>query len=88
MAFTRPHLRRFLHVAAAALCLWAGPLRAEEPGLAFGIISTQSASGLRAKWGPVIEDLSAALGRPVEQRTFEDYASVVWSLRSNEVQLA
>ncbi len=85
--------RRIALFAAATLAapLWMGVgarALAQPAELAFGLITVQSADQIVAMWAPVLGDLEDAVGMPVRADVFEDYAGVVWSLRSGAVQLA
>lgn len=56
--------------------------------LRFGVQGAAAGSTLRALWGPLIEELGSALGRPVEVHFFGDYQSTVEALREGKVQIA
>ena len=81
-------IRRAVMLGVALLAL-ARPLSAtEDKPLGFGLISTQPAGVLAEQWGPIVDDLSSALGRPVRMQFFTDYAGVIHSLQAGEIQLA
>jgi phosphonate transport system substrate-binding protein len=54
----------------------------------FGFISTESSSGLKAAWQPVLEDMSKATGLKVNAFFATDYAGVIEAMRFNKVQVA
>ena len=56
--------------------------------LAFGIISTESATGLRLGFEPFLEKLSARLGIKVRGFYASDYAGVIEAMRFGKVHLA
>ncbi len=77
-------------LTAAGLAL-ATPALAERENpetLAFGIISTESTTALRDKWTPMLEELEAALGIPVEPFFASDYAGVIEGMRFDKVDVA
>lgn len=65
-----------------------GGAPAEDGELIFGVISTESAIGLRKDFAPLAEDLSAALGQPVRVFYAPDYAGVIEAMRFGKVHLA
>jgi phosphonate transport system substrate-binding protein len=80
--------RRHLLAAgfAAIVALPFATAHAEE--LAFGVISTESSTNLKADWEPFLADMGKAIGVPVRGFYATDYASVVEAMRFNKVQLA
>ncbi|MDB5364173.1 MAG: phnD [Rhodospirillales bacterium] len=83
-------LRRIRLLAAALLLgLTAGAAHAEaQKELAFGVISTESASSLRTQWEPFFAEMSKAIGVPVKGFYATDYAGIIEGMRFNKVQLA
>lgn len=77
-------------VLAAFLLAWSAfsPAWAEEPPLAMGLGSTDSREAVLDAWGPILEDLSARIGRRVEPLVLDDYAGIIWYLASGKAQLA
>ncbi|MGD9831657.1 MAG: phosphonate ABC transporter substrate-binding protein [Piscinibacter sp.] len=76
-----------LAAAAAAITL-AGTAVAQTQEINFGFISTESSSGLKAAWQPVLEDMSKATGVKVNAFFATDYAGVIEAMRFNKVQVA
>jgi len=72
-------------IAAAALSTQAHAEEAKP--LNFGIISTESSTNLKSVWQPVIDDLSRAIGVPVNPFFASDYAGIIEGMRFNKVQL-
>jgi len=61
---------------------------AEEPGLSFGLVSVMSAEQNEALWRPLLDSLGRHLAVAVEPYTAQDYAAIVWALKSGRNQLA
>lgn len=84
-------MKLIARAAAAALALTlAGPAAAERENpetLFFGILSTESSSAQREKWGPFLEDMEAAIGMPVEPFFAADYAGVIEGMRFDKVDV-
>jgi phosphonate transport system substrate-binding protein len=80
-------LRVLLPVALCAVLL-SPPVRAEEEALHFGLISSMSPQSLQEIWQPLVEDMSAAIGRKVVADTYDDYAGVIWAMGADKVQIA
>ncbi|MEM0990240.1 MAG: phosphonate ABC transporter substrate-binding protein [Pseudomonadota bacterium] len=78
-------------LAAAAIAVGlATPVMAERENpdtLYFGILSTESSSAQREKWGPFLEDLQEAIGLPVEPFFASDYAGVIEGMRFDKVDV-
>jgi phosphonate transport system substrate-binding protein len=66
----------------------SSPAVAPSTELAFGIISTESATGLRLGFEPFLEKLSARLGIKVRGFYASDYAGVIEAMRFGKVHLA
>jgi len=62
----------------------AGPMKE----LNFGIISTESQANLRPLWEPFVAALSKSIGIPSRAFYATQYASVIESMRFNQVQIA
>lgn len=56
--------------------------------LNFGIISTESTTGLKEGFEPFLSDMSKALGLPVKSFFASDYAGVIEGMRFGKVHLA
>ncbi len=82
--------RRLVWAVAAALCLPAGrpAAAADIAALSFGLISTESAQGLKESFGPFLADMERALGLPVTAFFASDYAGVVEAMRFGKVDVA
>ncbi|MEM6622313.1 MAG: phosphonate ABC transporter substrate-binding protein [Pseudomonadota bacterium] len=78
-------------LAAAAIAVGlATPVMAERENpdtLYFGILSTESSSAQREKWGAFLEDLQEAIGLPVEPFFASDYAGVIEGMRFDKVDV-
>ncbi|MEJ0070779.1 MAG: phosphonate ABC transporter substrate-binding protein [Pseudomonadota bacterium] len=82
-------MRRRHLLAAGIAAIAAMPLAAAQAEeLAFGVISTESSTNLKADWEPFLADMGKAIGMPVRGFYATDYASVVEAMRFNKVQLA
>jgi phosphonate transport system substrate-binding protein len=76
-------------VAVAAIVGVVPPVAAETPNpLTFGIISTESAGTLTARFQPFLEDMGKALGVQVKSFVADDYAGIVDAMRRSEVDVA
>ena len=64
------------------------PLEADPEEINFGIISTESTQNLRRQWEPFLEDMSEALGMPVNGFYASDYAGVIEAMRFGQVTVA
>ena len=82
-------LRKVMASAAVVAILAVGPASAEElTEINFGIISTESSQALQASFGPFLEDMSEALGVPVNPFFASDYAGVIEAMRFDKVDVA
>ena len=62
---------------------------ADSPNpLTFGLISTESAGTLTARFQPFLEDMGKALGVQVKSFVADDYAGIVDAMRRREVDVA
>ena len=80
-------------ILAAALAVGltlpaAADERTNPEKLFFGILSTETSSAQREKWGPMLEDLEASIGIPVEPFFASDYAGVIEAMRFDKVDVA
>jgi phosphonate transport system substrate-binding protein len=76
--------------SAAILVGLSGPALAERENpeeLYFGILSTESSSAQREKWGPFLEAMEASLGMPVKPFFAADYAGVIEGMRFDKVDV-
>lgn len=64
------------------------PLESDPDEINFGIISTESTQNLRQQWEPFLEDMSEALGLPVNGFYASDYAGVIEAMRFGQVTVA
>jgi phosphonate transport system substrate-binding protein len=71
----------------AAFALVLACSAADLAELNFGLISTESAQGLKKDWEPIRTDLEKAVGLPVKLFIAPDYAGVIEAMRFNKVQL-
>lgn len=77
-------------VVAAGLATSAVPALAERENpdeLFFGILSTESSSVQREKWGPFLEAMEENLGMPVKPFFASDYAGVIEGMRFDKVDV-
>ncbi|CAN5217711.1 phosphate/phosphite/phosphonate ABC transporter substrate-binding protein [soil metagenome] len=65
-----------------------GPPKAPpvEP-LKFSILSTENASAQRVKWGPFLDDLSKAIGRPIQPFFASSYAPLIEGMRFGQTDV-
>ena len=64
------------------------PLEGDPEEINFGIISTESTQNLRRQWEPFLEDMTEALGMPVNGFYASDYAGVIEAMRFGQVTVA
>jgi phosphonate transport system substrate-binding protein len=79
-----------LAAAAALTTTLATPALAERENpetLFFGILSTESSSAQREKWGPFLQAMEDSLGLPVEPFFAADYAGVIEGMRFDKVDV-
>jgi phosphonate transport system substrate-binding protein len=81
-------LRRTFCALIIASALSAPAFAQEADTLTFGMVSSESATNLKARWLPVMDDLSRVLGRQVKPFFASDYAGVIEAMRFNKVQVA
>jgi phosphonate transport system substrate-binding protein len=74
--------------ATAAVAQDYEPLEGDPEVINFGIISTESTQNLRRQWEPFLEDMSEALGMPVEGFYASDYTGVIEAMRFGQVTVA
>lgn len=65
-----------------------GACAPEIAEIEFGILSTESQDNLQPKWDPLLEDMSAAVGRPVIGFYATDYTGVIEGMGAGKVQIA
>lgn len=70
------------------IVLLAVSAKAEEKALSFGIISTMESRTLMEIWGPLVDDMSTAVGIPITTKVFDDYAGVIWAMDTGRIQIA
>ncbi|MBF0480141.1 MAG: phosphate/phosphite/phosphonate ABC transporter substrate-binding protein [Desulfovibrionaceae bacterium] len=66
----------------------AAPSAVSAEGLGFGLLSVASAEAVTGYWRPLLDALGDRLGLKVEPRMYDDYAGVIWAMKSGEVQIA
>jgi phosphonate transport system substrate-binding protein len=79
-----------LAATAALTTALATPALAERENpesLYFGILSTESSSAQREKWGPFLQAMEDSLGMPVEPFFAADYAGVIEGMRFDKVDV-
>ena len=79
-----------LAATAALTTALASPALAERENpetLFFGILSTESSSAQREKWGPFLQAMEDSLGIPVEPFFAADYAGVIEGMRFDKVDV-
>ena len=64
------------------------PLDGDPDEINFGVISTESTQNLRRQWEPFLDDMSEALGMPVNGFYASDYAGVIEAMRFGQVTVA
>ena len=82
-------LTRFVATAALAFGL-ASPALADRENpeeLFFGILSTESSSAQREKWGPLLAAMEDSLGMSVKPFFASDYAGVIEAMRFDKVDV-
>lgn len=79
--------RTMLAMLATTAALWM-PAHASAEDVNFGIISTESSSGLKAAWQPLLEEMQKATGLTIRPFFATDYAGVIEAMRFNKVQVA
>jgi len=82
-------MKRLILAGLVAFTLATTPVHAEEiKELHFGLIATESSSGLSKTFQPLIDDLQKALGIPVKAYFAQDYAGVIEGMRFKKVDIA
>jgi phosphonate transport system substrate-binding protein len=82
--------RRLIIAAVCALIVAAcGGKKAAVEGppaeLHFGVLTTESAADLQAKWEPILADMSKAIGIPVKGSYLTNYTALVEAMRFKQV---
>ncbi|HLN22467.1 MAG TPA: phosphate/phosphite/phosphonate ABC transporter substrate-binding protein [Patescibacteria group bacterium] len=80
-------LRVLLPVALCAALL-SSSVRAEDEPLHFGLVASLSPQSLQELWQPLLDDMTAVIGRKVVADTYDDYAGVIWAMGADRVQIA
>jgi phosphonate transport system substrate-binding protein len=85
-----PMNRRFVLALslASGFATLALPVPAQDREINFGIISTESSSGLKSAWQPMLDDLQKSTHIKVNAFFAPDYAGVIEAMRFNKVQVA
>lgn len=75
-----------LAVAPLALSACSKPDAAQTP-LVFSVLSAEDQATFGPLWKPLLDDLSKAIGRPVEPRFSSSYALLVTAMQNNQTQI-
>ncbi|PSW16855.1 phosphonate ABC transporter substrate-binding protein [Photobacterium sanctipauli] len=83
-------IKKFGRTLALAACVIAPTAAmAETPKeINFGIITTDAQQSLKQRWMPMLDDLSEALGIPVNAYFAPDYAGIIQGMRFKKVDFA
>lgn len=83
-------VRGIIHFLAITCFLFiaVGAEAASMKELNFGIISTESRSGLKSMWEPMLRDMEKKTGIKVNAYFASDYAGIIEAMRFNKVQIA
>src|SRR5688500_18984573 len=77
-----------LTLASSSATFATGPATADPTELSFGVISTESAVGLREGFEPFLEQLSRTLNVKVKGFYASDYTGVIEAMRFGKVHVA
>lgn len=80
--------RALFTLASSSAILAAAPATTDPTELSFGVISTESAVGLREGFEPFLEQLSRTLGMKVKGFYASDYTGVIEAMRFGRVHVA
>lgn len=86
--FTRLTAAAVLATGLATSALPALADREDPKEINFGILSTESSSAQREKWGPLLKALEESLDMPVKPFFAADYAGVIEAMRFDKVDIA
>ena len=82
---------RILAIALLAFAGWVTPSAATDPSwpkeLTFALLSTENASEITRRWGPILAQLEKDLGVKVKSVTATDYRGTIEALKFGKAQL-
>jgi phosphonate transport system substrate-binding protein len=82
---------RILAIALLALAGWVTPSTAADPSwpkeLTFALLSTENASEITRRWGPILAQLEKDLGVKVKSVTATDYRGTIEALKFKKAEL-
>lgn len=82
---------RILGIALLALAGWVTPSTAADPSwpkeLTFALLSTENASEITRRWGPIMAQLEKDLGVKVKSVTATDYRGTIEALKFKKAEL-
>jgi phosphonate transport system substrate-binding protein len=82
---------RILGIALLALAGWVTPSTAADPSwpkeLTFALLSTENASEITRRWGPILAQLEKDLGVKVKPVTATDYRGTIEALKFKKAEL-
>jgi phosphonate transport system substrate-binding protein len=82
---------RILGIALLALAGWVTPSTAADPSwpkeLTFALLSTENASEITRRWGPILAQLEKDLGVKVKSVTATDYRGTIEALKFKKAEL-
>jgi phosphonate transport system substrate-binding protein len=76
-----------LSLALGSAFVFNAGAQAQSRELNFAVISTESSSGLKSTWQPLLDDLEKTTGLKVTTFFAPDYAGAIEAMRFNKVQL-
>ena len=82
---------RILAIALLAFASWVTPSAATDPSwpkeLTFALLSTENASEITRRWGPILAQLEKDLGVKVKSVTATDYRGTIEALKFKKAEL-
>ncbi|HWN01667.1 MAG TPA: phosphate/phosphite/phosphonate ABC transporter substrate-binding protein, partial [Candidatus Dormibacteraeota bacterium] len=82
---------RILAIALLAFAGWVTPSAATDPSwpkeLTFALLSTENASEITRRWGPILAQLEKDLGVKVKPVTATDYRGTIEALKFKKAEL-
>ena len=84
-------LMRVLAVALLTIAGWTGPSAAADSSwpkeITFGLLSTENASEITRRWGPIMAQLEKDLGVKVKSVTATDYRGTIEALKFKKAEI-
>ena len=84
-------LTRVLAVALLTIAGWAAPSPAADPSwpkeITFALLSTENASEITRRWGPILSQLEKDLGIKVKAVTATDYRGTIEALKFKKAEI-